>query len=178
MTPGVLHRAAALALAAATAAAASAPARAAEPVAEADMLRWCQGEAAARFDVSPQSIRMGDLDPTDNDGRLAHGRYRIGDAKAVKFLCRYSPKGVFRWVRTEDEQAAIAENRKQSTKANGGATPRQVRACNAVEDRYGEVVETTPLKPGAFELILQYDDGRYVCDVEENGKVTFFEKLR
>jgi len=156
--------------------ASAAGASAAEPVAEADMLRWCQGEAAARFDVDPQSIEMGELDEARNDGRLAHGRYKVG-GKATTFLCRYSPKGVFRWVHTEDEQAVISENRKQSIDADGGATPRQVRACNAVEDRYGEVVETTPLKPGAFELILEYDDGRYVCDVEENGKVTFFEKL-
>lgn len=152
-------------------------ARAADSVAEGDMLRWCQGEASARFEVNPQAIEMGELAKADNEGRVAHGRYKGADGKTTKFMCRYSPKGVFRWVRTEDEQSTISAGRKEATAANGGATPRQVQACNAVEDRYGEVVETTPLKPGAFEIILKYDDGRYVCDVEENGKVTFFEKL-
>ena len=54
----------------------------------------------------------------------------------------------------------------------------QIRACNAVEDRYGEVEEFSGLKPGAFEIILKYDDGSYVCDVEADGKVTYYEKLR
>ena len=54
----------------------------------------------------------------------------------------------------------------------------QIRACNAVKDRYGEVEEFSGLKPGAFEIILKYDDGSYVCDVEADGKVTYYEKLR
>jgi hypothetical protein len=53
-----------------------------------------------------------------------------------------------------------------------------VRACNAVQDRSGEVVSYTPLKPGAWEIILRYSDGQYVCNVDRNGRVSYFEKLR
>jgi hypothetical protein len=42
----------------------------------------------------------------------------------------------------------------------------------------GKIVETTPLRPGAFELIMEFPDGNFVCDVEANGSVTYFEKLR
>lgn len=61
---------------------------------------------------------------------------------------------------------------------NSEPTSAQIRACNAVRDWYGEVVSFTALKPGAFEIILDYArDGKYVCNVEANGRVTYFERL-
>jgi hypothetical protein len=63
--------------------------------------------------------------------------------------------------------------------SNAGAPPDSlIRACNAVQDRYGKVVSYTPLKPGAWEIILNYSDGNYVCNVERDGRVTYFEKLK
>ena len=53
-----------------------------------------------------------------------------------------------------------------------------IRACNAVEDRFGEMVSYTSLKPGAWEIILEYNDGQYVCNVERDSRITYFEKLR
>ena len=57
-------------------------------------------------------------------------------------------------------------------------TSEQIAACNAVEDRYGRVVSHTPLKPGAWEIILIYDDGEYVCNVDAHNRVSYFEKSR
>jgi Protein of unknown function (DUF3011) len=57
-------------------------------------------------------------------------------------------------------------------------TSGQIRACNAVEDRYGQVVSSTALKPGAWEIILSYDDGKYVCNVDAGEKVSYFEKMK
>jgi hypothetical protein len=55
----------------------------------------------------------------------------------------------------------------------------QIAACNGHLGRYdSEVVSSTPLKPGAWEIILEYSDGQYVCDVNADNEVEAFEKLR
>lgn len=149
----------------------------AEPVAERDMLRYCQGEASARFEVSPQAFKMGELEDRQNGAKLAHGRYEDGDGH-VAFACRFRPTGEFFWVRTKDEMETIKDDRDDAAEASGGPEPRQVQACNAVDDRYGKVVESNALKPGSWEIILDYDDGAYVCNVDEKAKVTYFEKLK
>ncbi len=59
-----------------------------------------------------------------------------------------------------------------------GPTNRQIAACNDRHGGYGEVTSTTPLRPGAYEIILQYDDGRYVCNVDGRNVVSYFEALR
>jgi hypothetical protein len=59
-----------------------------------------------------------------------------------------------------------------------GPTEGQIRACKTADDRRARVVSSTALKPGAWEIILSYDDGNYVCDVEASERVTVFEKLR
>jgi hypothetical protein len=61
--------------------------------------------------------------------------------------------------------------------SSGGPKPEAIAACNAIEDWYGQVVESTPLKPGAWEIILMYEpQGKYVCNVE-GTRVTYFERL-
>lgn len=60
--------------------------------------------------------------------------------------------------------------------AQDGPPDSAVRGCNAVEDRYGEVVSSSRLKPGWWEIILRYDDGQYVCNVSESGKVSEYKK--
>lgn len=63
--------------------------------------------------------------------------------------------------------------------ANPGGVPNElVAACNAVDDDYGKVVSSTPLKPGHWEVILDYNKGRYVCNVGPGGDVTYFERMR
>jgi hypothetical protein len=62
--------------------------------------------------------------------------------------------------------------------SNGNAPNSAIRACNAVEDWYGKVVSSNAMKPGWWEIILQYDDGKYVCNVSDTGEVESFEKLR
>lgn len=61
--------------------------------------------------------------------------------------------------------------------SNKGAPTAAVRACNAVQDWYGEVLTSTAMKPGWWEIILQYDSGKYVCNVSESGEIESFERL-
>jgi hypothetical protein len=148
-------------------AAAAVPALAQDKIAERDMLRYCQGEASAEFDVNPRYISMGELRKNDNGAHTAAGTYegRNGD---VAFKCRFDPNGRFKWVRSDADTAAHS----------GEPSRRQVSACNDLMLGTGKILEVTPLVPGAYELIMAFPDGNFVCDVEADGKVTYFEKLR
>jgi hypothetical protein len=148
-------------------AAAAVPALARDKIAERDMLRYCQGEASAEFDVNPRYISMGELRKNNHGAHTAKGTYEA-DSGDVAFKCRFDPHGRFKWVRSEDNAAADS----------GKPSRRQVSACNDMLLGTGDIVETTALKPGAYELIMEFSDGNYVCDVEADGEVTYFEKLR
>ena len=92
---------------------------------------------------------------------------------AVSYTGKHGANGVCQAQNFDQpEQSSSSDN------SGNGPPSSAIRACNAVEDRYGEVVSSSPLKPGAWEIILMYDDGRYVCNVEPDGSVTYFEKLR
>jgi hypothetical protein len=65
-----------------------------------------------------------------------------------------------------------------SSGGSGKPSQRLVKACNAERNLSGEVVNYEPLTQGAWEIVLKYNDGEYVCDVQPDGRVTYFEKLR
>jgi hypothetical protein len=148
-------------------AAAAVPAVAQDKVAERDMLRYCQGEASAKFDVNPRYISMGDLREIKHGAHTAEGTYESNSGD-VAFKCRFDSHDRFKWVRTADNADADS----------GEPSRRQISACNDMMLGKGEVLEVTPLIPGAYELIMEFPDGNFVCDVEADGSVTYFEKLR
>lgn len=65
--------------------------------------------------------------------------------------------------------------------ARGDVAPRRaVEACNDYSRRgyAGEVLSTSALRPPYWEVILKYDNDRYVCNVSSAGQVQSFERLR
>lgn len=66
----------------------------------------------------------------------------------------------------------------------GGASDRApaaaIRGCNRFADEgYDGTVESqTPLKPGYWEVIMRFEQYRYVCNVNDRGEVSEFNKLR
>jgi len=136
----------------------------AQAVAERDMPAHCRGEASAQFGANPRYIESGDVERAKHGFRVV-GSYEASDGSRAGFRCRFNGAGEFRGVVALD---------------HGGNRPsqRQVSACNDMMLGTGKIVETTPLMPGAFELILDFPDGNFVCDVEANGSITYFEKLR
>lgn len=86
-----------------------------------------------------------------------------------KYVCNVSDKGKVESFNKLREPGAAASSEPPTA---------AIRACNAVEDWYGKVISSSPLKPGWWELILQYDQGKYVCNVNESGEVESFERLR
>jgi Protein of unknown function (DUF3011) len=108
-----------------------------------------------------------------------------GNVRVTKQLskspCTYGQSwGLYKhsvWVKDGCRADFVNEGTGSSHSA-GGPPDAAVRGCNAVEDRYGKVVSHSALKPGYWEIILQYDDGQYVCNASSSGKVSYFEKLR
>ncbi len=69
------------------------------PVAEGDMKRYCQGEAASKFNVSPRDITTLPLERTDS-GYSVSGQYRRNGSKLDTFECRFNRDREFRSVRS------------------------------------------------------------------------------
>ncbi|MEX2517753.1 MAG: hypothetical protein WD969_00305 [Paracoccaceae bacterium] len=145
----------------------------AAPVNVEDMARYCVGEASGAFGVSPDQILTLPAEGRSGGAYSVHGQYPQDGSNTTRFECRFGPKRNFTWVRTREQ---MKDNR-EAVSAEGEPSSAQVRACNAVEDRIGEVVDTAALKPGAYEIILRYDDGEYVCNVDSENNVSYFEKL-
>jgi hypothetical protein len=82
------------------------------------------------------------------------------------------------WVSNGCRAVFASDGGSGGSHAADGPPPKAIQGCNAVQDRYGQVVSHSALKPGHWEIILQYDDGQYVCNVNNGGHVSYFEKLR
>lgn len=145
----------------------------ADVVAKRDMARYCQGEASAKFSVRPQNITTLPVEQRAQGAFSVYGEYPGNGRNVRTFECRYGPKGKFQWVRGTGGAGG-------GQAAQDGPTNEQIRACNAVDHSLGQakIGPTSALKPGAWEIILDYPSGSYVCNVEGNNQVTYFERLR
>ena len=63
--------------------------------------------------------------------------------------------------------------------ASNNAPQAAIRACNKFADQgYDGTIETqSAMKPGWWELIIRYEEYRYVCNVSSSGQVESFNKL-
>lgn len=63
--------------------------------------------------------------------------------------------------------------------ASNNAPAAAIAACNKFADQgYDGTIETqSAMKPGWWELIIRYEEYRYVCNVSSTGKVESFNKL-
>jgi hypothetical protein len=54
-----------------------------------------------------------------------------------------------------------------------------LRACNQFADQGydGTVVSQNAMKPGWWEIVLRFEENRYVCNVSSNGQVDSFDKI-
>jgi hypothetical protein len=63
--------------------------------------------------------------------------------------------------------------------SSGRAPAAALSACNAFADQGydGTVVSQNGMKPGWWEIVLRYEDYRYVCNVSSAGQVESFDKI-
>lgn len=83
-----------------------------------------------------------------------------------------------RAVFERDTSGARDRDYRQSGDGAGAAPDAAVRGCEREGKGRGEVLTTSALKPGYWEVILRYEDGRYVCTVDERGRVSEFSRIR
>ena len=63
-----------------------------------DMMRYCQGEASARFKQRPQDILTLPVETTSAGGYRVYGQYPPKGNKVKTFVCKFDPDGLFRGV--------------------------------------------------------------------------------
>jgi hypothetical protein len=63
---------------------------------------------------------------------------------------------------------------------SGKAPPAALSACNKFADQGydGTVISQSAMKPGWWEIVLRYEDSRYVCNVSSAGKVDSFNIIK
>jgi len=78
----------------------------------------------------------------------------------------------------EPTRADIA-NEDAQYNSSGRAPAAALRACNAFADQGydGTVVSQNPMKAGWWEVVLRFEENRYVCNVSSSGKVDSFDKI-
>ena len=85
------------------------------------------------------------------------------------------------WVsggcRATFENVSASSSGQSSRPAPQEPTPAHISACNARMPGDGEVESFEALKPGAWEIILNYRGRRFACDVDGQGRVDGFQEL-
>lgn len=66
-----------------------------------------------------------------------------------------------------------------SYNSSGRAPKAAIRACNKFADQGydGAIVSQNAMKPGWWEIILRFEQYRYVCNVSSRGQVESFNKI-
>lgn len=82
------------------------------------------------------------------------------------------------WVDKGCRGVFISDGQQNSSSGSGGPSHEQVHACNDRKGGYGHIVSSSELQSGAYEVILDYNDGQYVCNVDRYSEVTYFERMR
>jgi len=147
----------------------------AAPVAEGDMLKYCQGEAASKFDVSPREILTMPLQRSGS-GYVVYGQYPQQGSNVTRFECHYSPSRTF-------------QNLTQSG-ASGGSSGGGTGGAVAVADmprycqdraasKFGQNPSNVTTKPaekndGRYKVVGHYarpghNGDKFVCDFDKKG---------
>lgn len=63
--------------------------------------------------------------------------------------------------------------------SSGRAPAAAIEACNrrAAQGYDGTIVSQNPLKPGWWEVVLRFETTRYVCNVNDSGRIDSFEMI-
>jgi hypothetical protein len=82
---------------------------------------------------------------------------------------------------SEGRQPTRSEIAREDAQYNssGRAPDAAIRACNdfARQGYDGTIVSQNPMKPGWWEVVMRFEQYRYVCNVSSRGQVESFNKI-
>jgi hypothetical protein len=81
--------------------------------------------------------------------------------------------------KTKAENAKAGFVTAAATGSSDHAPAAAIKACNQFADQGydGTIISQSALKPGMWEIVLRFEQYRYVCNASASGKVTSFTKL-
>ena len=81
--------------------------------------------------------------------------------------------------KTKAENAKAGFGAAAATGSSDHAPAAAIKACNKFADQGydGTIMSQSALKPGMWEILIRFEQYRYVCNVSSSGQVTSFNKL-
>jgi hypothetical protein len=81
--------------------------------------------------------------------------------------------------KTKAENAKAGFGTAAASGSSAHAPAAAIKACNKFADQGydGTIMSQSALKPGWWEIIIRFEQYRYVCNVNSSGKVESFNKL-
>ena len=138
-----------------------------DSVPEAQMQRYCQGEASAELDVRPNYISTFPVERSGNH-YVVYGQSPPSGSNVTIFECKFNRHGVFRGV----EVTRWANQGGNNSSSN--ELPSQAR--KKCLDSFGgsaKVTQVSALRPGYWEVIMQNNAGSRMaaCTVSSDGHI-------
>lgn len=81
--------------------------------------------------------------------------------------------------KSKAENAKAGFGAAAATGSSDHAPAAAIKACNKFADQGydGTIMSQSALKPGMWEILIRFEQYRYVCNVSSSGQVTSFNKL-
>jgi hypothetical protein len=81
--------------------------------------------------------------------------------------------------KSKAENAKAGFGAAAATGSSDHAPAAAIQACNKFADQGydGTIISQGALKPGMWEIVIRFEQYRYVCNVSSSGKVSSFNKL-
>lgn len=163
----------------------SGAAQASAAVKESDMQRYCQGEAAAAFQLSPRDILTLPVE-RDNKGYLVYGQSPAEGSNALFFKCRFDEQRKFVKVKKE------SDSRRGTAGGSGSGSDRVAvadmprycagEASAKFNQRPRDISTQKPIKEqGMYSVFGQFppsgaDPTIFICTFSAEGKLVGVDK--
>lgn len=138
-----------------------------DSVPEAQMQRYCQGEASAELNERPNYISTL---PVERMGSqyVVYGQSPPSGSNATTFECTFNKHGVFRGV-----EVTMRPNQGGNNSGSNGLPSRAERKCLDSFGGSAKVTQVSPLSAGYWEVIMQNNAGTRMaaCTVSSSGEI-------
>lgn len=146
-------------------------------VPQAQMGRYCMGEASAELNVRPTYIKVEPVH-RENGQFIVNGRSQVRGYDATDFRCVFSNNGRFEGVVVT--RGGNGQNNQPATRPSQGTIPTAARA--RCLNMFGggastSVRQVSALRPGFWEVIMDSPNRSVACTVTDSGEIENWVEL-